>query len=105
MPRPAPIRFCRKTCSDRKITVSPFIFAPCVRRIRRRALEPCTSDETWKDAGASDDARNNAIGRALVWWLAEHPVRTEFRVRATLIYNGNVPTVELREQERMPTKS
>jgi hypothetical protein len=55
------------------------------------------SDDTWTDAGSSDEARGNAIGRALVWWLAEHPVRTEFHVQAALKYSGNVPTVELQE--------
>ena len=56
------------------------------------------SNETWTDAGASDEARSNAVGRALVWWLAEHPVRTEFHVRATLKSSGNVRTVELEER-------
>jgi hypothetical protein len=57
------------------------------------------SDETWTDAGSSDEERSNAVGRALVWWLAEHPVRREFHVRAALKYSGNVPTIELRERD------
>jgi hypothetical protein len=57
------------------------------------------SNETWTDAGPSDEARSNAIGRALVWWLPEHPVRTAFHVRVALVYTGNVPTVELRERD------
>jgi hypothetical protein len=57
-------------------------------------------DETFAGAGPDDAARNGAIARALVWWLAEHPaIDPFFQLRASLNQSGETTTLEMVEDE------
>ena len=53
-------------------------------------------DDTFRAAGADDPARNEALARALVRWIAERPVvERYFQLRATLDASGPSATIAL----------
>lgn len=55
-------------------------------------------DETFAEAGADDDRRNDVVARALVSWIAEHPGVPIFELQARINQSGEVRTVEMTEE-------
>ncbi len=70
-----------------------------VMRQRDEQVESGTvyiSDDTFMEAGADDRARNDAIARALVRWIAERAVvERYFQLRASLDASNPSPTVAM----------
>ena len=53
-------------------------------------------DDTFMAAGADDPARNDAIARALVQWIADRPVAERyFQLSASVDASGPSPTVAM----------
>lgn len=56
-------------------------------------------DETFAGAGTDDRARNEAIARALVCWIADQPpVERFFQLRASLNASGPATTIEMLDE-------
>jgi hypothetical protein len=51
--------------------------------------------DVWHAAGKTDDERNSALCRAVVWWLSDHPSVRTFAVQAALSAGGSVHGVEV----------
>ncbi len=78
---------------------SAFIAFLRVMRQRDEQVESGTvhiSDETFMGAGPDDHARNDAIARAIVQWIAERPVAERyFQLRASLDASSPSATVAM----------